>query len=186
MGKKKSKVKVTEQERLLAATGFAEYNIFKNLYLGTDKKPGPLLQMRDQAAREDFSTLFQGRAVADVQQKFGQPDYQRTFTLGSDVDMGLALASGTAQAKENAIKARADQQTQVLASARKQAASNQQSLGRSASIDSNLALTKYNAKQSRRAEQLQIAMKVAQAGAYKSAQSQGAAPADLEAFTAFS
>ena len=81
--------------------------------------------------------------------------------------MGSALASGTGQAKESAIKARASQQTDVLAVARKQAASNQQSLSRSASIDSNLALAKYNAKQSRRAEQLEIAMGVAKAGAYK-------------------
>ena len=161
MGKKKSKVKVTEQEKLLAATGYAEYKIFKNLYLGTDKNPGPLLTMRDQAAKEDFSKLFQGRAVADVQQKLAGPNYAQTFSLGTDVDMGSALASGTAQSKESAIKARAGQQTQVLAAARKQAASNQQSLGRSASIDSNLALAKYNAKQSRRAEQLNIALDTA-------------------------
>ena len=183
MGKKKSSAKVTEQERLLASTGVAEYDIFKNLYLGTEQKPGPLLTMRDQAAKEDFSKLFQGRAVADVQQKLGQPNYERAFTLGADVDMGSALASGTAQAKESAIKARASQQTDVLAVARKQAASNQQSLSRSASIDSNLALAKYNAKQSRRAEQLEIAMGVAKAGAYKAGENKE--KADIEAFKAF-
>jgi hypothetical protein len=177
MGKKKgSDPKPSDQEKMLAAVGAAEHKIFKDLYLGTDTKPGPLLKMRNQAAKEDFSNLFQSRANADIFQKVGKTDYQSAFSMGESASLASGLGKGMEQAKVKAVEAKADQQGKVLAAARKQAATTTQRLGESAKIDSDLALANYNARQSRKAEQLQIAMKAAGAAA----QIKGEAGSDLQ------
>ena len=160
MGKRSSKPKPSEQEKMSAAVAVKEYEIFKNLYLGTDNNPGPLLKMRNQAQKEDFTKLFSSRAGADLMQKTkssAADTYLRSIDTSSASILGGALTKGLGSAAENALKAKATQQTKVLAAARKQAASNQQSLSQSASIDSSLALAKYNAKQERRAQQLAMA-----------------------------
>jgi len=177
MGKKKgSDPKPSEQEKMLAAVGAAEHKIFTDLYLGTDSKPGPLLKMRNQAAKEDFSNLFQSRANADIFQKAGQTNYLSAFSMGESAALASGLTKGMQQAKVKAVEAKADQQSKVLAAARKQSASTTQSLGQSARIDSDLALANYNARQSRRAEQLQIAMQAAGSAA----SIQGAKAGDTE------
>ena len=145
---------------MTAAVGLKEYQIFKKLYLGTDNNPGPLLKMRDQAQKEDFTLLFSSRAGADIMQKTkisGADAYIRSIDTSSPALLGDALTKGLGSAAENALKAKSNQQTKVLSAARKQAATNQQSLSQSASIDSGLALEKYSAKQERKAQQLAMA-----------------------------
>ena len=176
----------SEMERMQASIGLAEYKIFKNLYMGSDNSPGPLLQMRDQAIKEDFTNLCVGRSGADIQQSLGQrrggttgqARYGATLSMGAQELVGEALTKGAGKAAANALKTKAEQQTKVLAAARKQAASTQDSISEAATIDANLALAKFDANVKRRADMMGIATqvvgavgsKVAESRAYKKEQ----------------
>ena len=166
MGSKKSKAPPpSAQEKMAAAVGLAEFKIFNDLYMGDETRKGPLLKMRDQAQREDFTKLFQGRAGADLIQQMqvgGLGGYAASKDITRAKTVGKALGKGKQKAASNALKAKANQQTTVLASARKQAASNMASLSNSARIDTGEILSGYQAKVKRQASQMATVTKRAQ------------------------
>ena len=178
----------SEMERIQASIGLAEYKIFKNLYMGTDNSPGPLLQMRDQAVKEDFTNLFVGRSGADIQQSLGQrrggttgqARYGAILSMGSQELVGEALTKGAGKAASNALKTKAEQQTKVLAAARKQAASTQDSISQAATIDANLALAKFDANVKRRADMIGIASQAVGAVGSKISESRAYAKTDAQ------
>ena len=170
MGSKKTKKEPpSAQEKMAAAVGLAEYRIFKDLYLGNESRKGPLLKMRDQAQNEDFTRLFQGRANADLVQQMQQESGAGKYLAATDItraaQAGKALGKGKQKASANALKAKADQQSKVLAAARKQAAVNNASLAKSAQIDTGEAIAGYNAKVKRKAAQMAMVSKAVRSGA---------------------
>jgi hypothetical protein len=165
MGSKKSKAPPpSAQEKMAAAVGLAEFKIFNDLYMGDETRKGPLLKMRDQAQREDFTKLFQGRAGADLIQQMqvgGLGGYAASKDITRAKTVGKALGKGKQKAASNALKAKANQQTAVLASARKQSAANMASLSNSARIDTGEILSGYQAKVRRQASQMATVTKSA-------------------------
>ena len=162
MGKKKApKQKPTEQEKALASVGVAEYGVYKNLYLGSEKKPGALLSMRNQAQSEDFSNLFMARAGADLAQASGQQSslekYSGLLNTSFQKDsFGTGLASANLYALTTAKEANVEQTLKVLAAARKQASASGENLSRSAKLAGDLAIDKFKSEEARKAEQFQI------------------------------
>lgn len=155
---KKSEYQATESEKASAAVAMAEYKYFKEKY-------GPLLrQMRDQSLTEDTTSTLRGRANADTMQALtSTPQYQNTQSLGRAGDMAQAYQGQLGIANEAGKKIQNTAQTNVLGTARGQAADAQSGMAKASRLATSEALTRAKAKQDVRMARLNAATQVATA-----------------------
>lgn len=134
--------KPTESEKASASVALAEYRNFK-------KKYDPLLQqMRDKSMQEDVSGTLRARANADTMQALtSDSSYQQTQANDLSSDMSKAyqgqLGIANTQAKDISNKMR----TNVLGTARGQAADAQTGMAQASRLATSEALTRAKAKQ---------------------------------------
>ena len=132
----------TEAERTSAGVAKAGYEDFKRLY-------GPLLRdMRDQSLSTDPTRQLRGRANADTMQALTKnPTYQGTQALTQSGETAQALTGqlGQASAKGKAIENTL--QTNVLGTARGQAADAQSGMAQASNMATSNALNRAAAKQ---------------------------------------
>ena len=138
----RSDFQATEAERASAGVAKAGYEDFKRLY-------GPLLRdMRDQSLSTDPTRQLRGRANADTMQALTKnPTYQGTQALTQSGETAQALTGqlGQASAKGKAIENTL--QTNVLGTARGQAADAQSGMAQASNMATSNALNKAAATQ---------------------------------------
>lgn len=137
------------EEKANASVGLAEFQNFKRKY-------DPLLQqMRDRAATEDFSSGLRGRANADTMQALtSNLSYQGTQNVGAAGDAAQALQGQLGIAETSAKKIENTMSTNVLGTARGQAADAQTGMATASRLATSEALTRAKAKQDVRSAQM--------------------------------
>ncbi len=129
-------------EKASAAVAMAEYQNFK-------KKYDPLLQeMRDKSRTEDVTTSLRGRANADTMQALtSQPTYQSTQSNTRTGDMAQAYQGQLGIANTSGKDIQNKMQTNVLGTARGQAADAQTGMAQASRLGTSQALTRAKANQ---------------------------------------
>jgi len=129
-------------EKASASVAMAEYKNFK-------KKYDPLLQeMRDKSLTEDVTTGLRGRANADTMQALtSQPSYQGTQSNTSAGDMAQAYQGQLGIANTSGKQIQNKMQTNVLGTARGQAADAQTGMAQASRLGTSQALTRAKANQ---------------------------------------
>jgi len=155
---KKSKYKPTKAEQASASVALAEYTYFKEKY-------GPLLrEMRDQSLTEDTTSTLRGRANADTMQALSStPQYQNTQQLGRAGDMAQAYQGQLGIANQAGKDIQNKMQTNVLGTARGQAADAQTGMAQASRLATSEALTRAKANQDVRQAKINAAVDVASA-----------------------
>lgn len=124
-----------------ASVAMAEYRFFKQNY-------DPLLQqMRDKSMTEDFSATLRGRANADTMQALSPTGYRSTQMSDLPSDMNTALQGQLQQASAAGKEIQNTMQTNVLGTARGQAADAQTGMAQAARLGTSEALARAQAKQ---------------------------------------
>jgi hypothetical protein len=120
----------------------AEYQYFKQRY-------DPLLrQMRDKSMSEDIGSTLRGRANADTMQALtSQPSYQATQSTTATGDMAQAYQGQLGVANRNAKQIQNTMRTNVLGTARGQAADAQTGMAQASRLATSEALSRAKAKQ---------------------------------------
>lgn len=139
---KKQDYEPSEAERASASVAMAEYQNFK-------KKYDPLLQqMRDQSLTEDVGKTLRGRANADTMQALtSQGSYQQTQANDLSSDMSKAYQGQLGVANTQAADIQNKMRTNVLGTARGQAADAQTGMAQASRLATSEALTRARAKQ---------------------------------------
>jgi len=138
---KKADYQPSASDKASASVAMAEYEYFKAQY-------DPLLrQMRDKSMTEDVASGLRGRANADVMQALSGPDYQAAARGTGGGDMAQALQGQTTLANVGALDVQNKMRTNVLGTARGQAADAQTGLAQAARLSTSEALTRAKAKQ---------------------------------------
>lgn len=116
-GPKQQDYEASAAEQASASVAMAEYNYFKQKY-------DPLLQqMRDKSMTEDVSSGLRGRANADTMQALtSQPNYAQTQSTSATGDMAQAVQGQLGVANTSAKDVQNRMRTNVLGTARGQAA----------------------------------------------------------------
>lgn len=161
---KKKDYQPTQADRTSASVAMAQYRYFKEKY-------DPLLQqMRDKAATGDGAkTTLRARANADTMQALSAPSYQQARNITGAGDMAqayqgqLGVANRAAKDVENTMK------TNVLKSARKQAATAQTGMAQAARLSTSDALARAKNKQDVAQAKLNAAVQIGSAGLAKGA-----------------
>lgn len=139
---KKQDYQASGAEKASAAVAMAEYKHFKKVY-------SPLLEsMRDQSLTEDTTTGLRGRANADTMQALSaQSSFQGTQsnTAGGDMAQAVQGQLGIANTSGKSIQNR--MQTNVLGTARGQAADAQTGMAAASRLGTSQALTRAAANQ---------------------------------------
>jgi hypothetical protein len=120
----------------------AEYNRFKQKY-------DPLLRnMRDESLTEDTTSTLRARSNADTMQALtSQPNFQQTQNVTAGSDMAQALQGQLGQATAAGKKIQNQMQTNVLGTARGQAADAQSGMAQASRLATSEALARAKAKQ---------------------------------------
>jgi len=140
-GPKKSDYQPSASDKASASVAMAEYEYFKQKY-------DPLLrQMRDKSMTEDVASGLRGRANADVMQALSGPDYQAAARGTGGGDMAQALQGQTTLANVGALDVQNKMRTNVLGTARGQAADAQTGIAQAARLGTSEALARAKAKQ---------------------------------------
>jgi hypothetical protein len=138
---KKADYQPSASDKTSASVAMAEYEYFKQQY-------DPLLrQMRDKSMTEDVASGLRGRANADVMQALSGPDYQAAARGTGGGDMAQALQGQTTLANVGALDVQNKMRTNVLGTARGQAADAQTGLAEAARLSTSEALTRAKANQ---------------------------------------
>ena len=140
-GPKKSDYKASEAEQASASVAMAEYQYFKQKY-------DPLLQqMRDKSLTEDVKSGLRGRANADTMQALSKPTFQMANSSTAAGDMAQAVTGQLGVANESAAKVQNTMQSNVLGTARGQAADAQTGMAQASRLATSEALTRAKARQ---------------------------------------
>lgn len=139
---KKQDYEASEAEKASASVAMAEYQYFKQRY-------DPLLrQMRDKSMSEDIGSTLRGRANADTMQALtSQPSYQATQSTTATGDMAQAYQGQLGVANRNAKQIQNTMRTNVLGTARGQAADAQTGMAQASRLATSEALTRAKANQ---------------------------------------
>jgi hypothetical protein len=141
-GPKKQDYEPSEAERASASVAMAEYQYFKQRY-------DPLLQqMRDKSMTEDIGSNLRGRANADTMQALtSQPTYGATQSTTATGDMAQAYQGQLGVANQSAKQIQNTMRTNVLGTARGQAADAQTGMAQASRLATSEALSRAKAKQ---------------------------------------
>lgn len=144
-GPKKQDYEPSEADKASASVALAEYQYFKQKY-------DPLLQkMRDKSMVEDPGSRLRGRASADVMQALtSDPNYRSTQLSDLPSDMNKALQGQQQQATAAGKNIQNTMRTNVLGTARGQAADAQTGMAQAARLGTSKALASAAAKQQER------------------------------------
>lgn len=139
---KKQDYEPSEAERASASVAMAEYRYFKDKY-------DPLLQqMRDKSMNEDVASGLRGRANADTMQALtSQPNYQQTQSSTATGDMSQAYQGQLGAANKSAKQVQNTMRTNVLGTARGQAADAQTGMAQASRLATSQALQRAKSKQ---------------------------------------
>lgn len=139
---KQQDYEASEAEKASASVAMAEYQYFKQRY-------DPLLrQMRDKSMSEDIGSTLRGRANADTMQALtSQPSYQATQSTTATGDMAQAYQGQLGVANRNAKQIQNTMRTNVLGTARGQAADAQTGMAQASRLATSEALERAKAKQ---------------------------------------
>jgi len=142
---KKQEYQASAAEKASAAVAMAEYKNFK-------KKYDPLLQqMRDKSMSEDPSTTLRGRANADTMQALtSSTNYQQTQENNIPSEMGRALGGQLQVANVSGLDIQNKMRTNVLGTARGQAADAQSGMAQASRLGTSQALARASAAQTER------------------------------------
>ncbi|WP_291812673.1 hypothetical protein [Limnobacter sp.] len=134
--------KPTEADKANASVALAEYRRFKEKY-------DPLLQqMRDESRTEDMTSTLRARSNADTMQALtSEPSYGMTQQVTAGSDMAQALQGQLGQATAAGKDIQNKMQTNVLGTARGQAADAQRGMAAASRLATSEALTRAKAKQ---------------------------------------
>ena len=139
---KQQDYEASDAEKASASVAMAEYRYFKDNY-------DPLLQkMRDKSMKEDPGVTLRGRANADTMQALtSQPTYQQTQNTDATGDMAQAYQGQLGQANTAAKSVQNQMRTNVLGTARGQAADAQTGMAQASRLGTSQALARAQAKQ---------------------------------------
>lgn len=139
---KQQDYEASDAEKASASVAMAEYQFFKEKY-------DPLLQqMRDKSMQEDPGDTLRGRANADTMQALtSQPSYQQTQSTTATGDMAQAYQGQLGQANTAAKNVQNQMRTNVLGTARGQAADAQTGMAQASRLGTSQALARAQAKQ---------------------------------------
>ena len=139
---KKQDYEASEAERMSASVAMAEYNYFKQKY-------DPLLQqMRDESMSDDSVDKLRGRTNADTMQALtSQPTYRQTQSTTATGDTAQAVQGQLAQATKSGLGIKNQMRTNVLGTARGQAADAQTGMAQASRLATSEALTRAKANQ---------------------------------------
>lgn len=144
MGSKPSKsdYQPTEQEKLSASVALADYNTFKEKYSPL------LLEMRDKSLSEDTASLARGRTNADTMQALtSKPTLAGANSVTAGGDMSQALQAQLTAANNQALGVQNQMRSNVLGTARGQAADASSGMSTLARINTQEALTRAKNRQ---------------------------------------
>lgn len=131
----------SDSEKASARVALQEKQYFNQKY-------APLLRkMRDTAKNYDPSQTLRGRASADTAQALSGPSYQKTQSLGSAGDYASALQGQLAQANTAGKDIQNKMATNVLGTARGQAADAQTGMAQASRMATSDALERARNKQ---------------------------------------
>lgn len=139
---KKEDYKPTESDRVNASVALAEYQDFKKNY-------DPLLQqMRDKSMTEDQARILRGRANADTMQALTTDlSLQGSQQVNAGGDMSQALQGQLGIAERSGLDIQNKMRTNVLGTARGQAADAQTGMAQASRLDTSTALARAKANQ---------------------------------------
>lgn len=138
---KKQDYEPSAAERASASVAMAEHRYFKEKY-------DPLLrQMRDKSLSEDTTTSLRGRANADTMQALSGPSAQRAMQGADGGDLAQAVQGQLGIANKSGLDIKNKMQTNVLGTARGQAADAQTGMAQAANLQTSQALTRAKNKQ---------------------------------------
>jgi hypothetical protein len=138
---KQSDYQPSASDKASASVAMAEYEYFKQQY-------DPLLrEMRDKSMTEDVASGLRGRANADVMQALSGPSYQAAARGDGGGDLSQALQGQTNVANIRAQEVQNRMRTNVLGTARGQAADAQTGMAEAARLGTSAALERARANQ---------------------------------------
>lgn len=139
---KQQNYKPSEADKTNAAVALAEYNRFKEKY-------DPLLvQMRDKSLSDDATTTLRARANADTMQALTNDiGIQQTQNVSAGSDMSKGLQGQLGVANTSGLGIQNQMQTNVLGTARGQAADAQKGMANASRLATSEALSRAKAKQ---------------------------------------
>lgn len=138
---KASDYQASDAEKASASVAMAEYQYFKEKY-------DPLLQeMRDKSLTEDVQSGLRGRANADVMQALSAPSYEAATSSTAASDTAQALTGQLGAANVAAKQVQNTMQSNVLGTARGQAADAQSGMAQASRLATSSALERARANQ---------------------------------------
>ena len=140
-GPDKKDYEATDIEKASASVAVAENQYFKEKY-------GPLLQkMRDESLQTNTASTLRGRGNADTMQSLSKIDYDRINRMASRADLVKAMQGqlGMSSARAKDVKDR--MQTNVLGTARGQAADAQTGMAQASRLATSEALSRAKANE---------------------------------------
>lgn len=142
MSSKPKKQGPSAADKANASVAMAEYNRFKQKY-------DPLLRkMRDESLTEDTTSTLRARSNADTMQALtSNMSLQEAQRTDSGADMAQAVQSQLGQATAAGKKIQNQMQTNVLGTARGQAADAQSGMAQASRLATSEALARAKAKQ---------------------------------------
>lgn len=134
--------KPSEADKVNASVAMAEYNFFKRNY-------DPLLQtMRDESRSDDAAKTLRARSNADTMQALtSDMSLQESQRIDAGSDMAQAVQGQLGQATATGKNIQNQMQTNVLGTARGQAADAQKGMAAASRLGTSEALTRAKAKQ---------------------------------------
>lgn len=138
---KQSDYQASGAEKASASVALQNYNYFKQNY-------SPILQqMRDKAQNTDVGTTLRGRANADTMQALTQPSYRNTQQVDYGADLGKAYQGQLGVANTSAKQIQNQMGTNVLGTARGQAADASTGMAQLSRLGTSEALNRARNKQ---------------------------------------
>jgi len=138
---KQQDYKASASEKASASAAMAEHKYFKEKY-------DPLLQkMRDESLTDNTASTLRGRANADTMQALSKNSAQKAIRGDSGSDLAQALQGQLGVASTSAKNIKNKMQTNVLGTARGQAADSQTGMAQAANLATSQALTRAKANQ---------------------------------------
>lgn len=138
---KKQDYEPTASDKANAAVAMAEYQFFKQNY-------DPLLQqMRNKSMTQDQAQVLRARANADTMQALSNPNYQATQQVNAAGDMSQAYQGQLGIAEKSGTEIQNQMRTNVLGTARGQAADAQTGMAQASRLDTSTALSRAKANQ---------------------------------------
>ena len=140
-GPDKKDYEATDTEKASASVAVAENQYFKEKY-------GPLLQkMRDESLQTNTASTLRGRGNADTMQSLSKIDYDRINRMASRADLVKAMQGQLGMSSARAKEVKDRMQTNVLGTARGQAADAQTGMAQASRLATSEALSRAKANE---------------------------------------